>query len=123
MGSTSRETLTFSSCVLGLGWGLLGSTDSSTLPGCIGPQESLRRNAPGLLRRRIATDTFKELANEAPGVLNNNKARNASWSSRHRAAAKARRASWLARGLQQLGLEPSAGCARQREWEEEWPSS
>jgi hypothetical protein len=42
-------------------------------------------------------------------------ARKLEWRSRHRAAANARRRSWLELGLQQLGLEPRADFARQRE--------
>jgi hypothetical protein len=46
--------------------------------------------------------TLEQLVSEAPGVLD--RARKAEWRKRHRADASQRRASWLARGLQQLGL-------------------
>jgi hypothetical protein len=86
-----------------------GFIDSSWLAWA--PSVAARKRA-GLAAPR-GCYTLKRLADEAPGVLD--RARRAAWRSLHGAHAKARKASWLARGLRQLGLEPRADSAKQRE--------
>jgi hypothetical protein len=57
--------------------------------------------------------TLEQLANEAPRELD--RVRTAEWRLRHRLDAKARKLSWLALGLWQLGVEVRTDSVRQKE--------